>query len=199
MKNTIAKIGNVFCYYTETDHLTERRLELSLGHDFLNRFSPESITELGSVMIYQGRRSHTIVDLYDKSDPIILNLDGADYDYTDRNVLAISTIEHFDDVWQTNPIGHWKGGVVMTDKCFSTIDKIVKTSKNYLITVPIGIQTKMDESILKSDLRRLVLHRDDDNNWYRHGDVGDIGKFTYDKQYTCASAIHLITNIENYF
>ena len=199
MKNPHVRIGSVFLTYIDIDkegnnYFGERRIELPIGHDFLNKFEPESVIEVGSTLFNQGRSGHKVVDLYDTSHPHIMNVDGAVFDYTGFNVLSVSTIEHFDDKIVD---GVWRTGVEMTDKGFLTIKRIFETAKSYLITVPIGIHTRMDASISNSKIPRIVLCRDSYNNWMRSGD-NEIAGFTYDKQYPCAAAIHVITNLPNF-
>ena len=201
MKNQSVKIGDMFFTYINidkegNDYFADRRIELPMGHDFLNRFDPDTVIEVGSTLFNQFRHKHRVIDLYDTSHPQIINEDGAKYDYAGKNVLSVSTIEHFDDVQVE---GVWRTGVVMTDRGFQTIKRIFETAEKYLITVPIGIHLKMDAAILNSDIPRIVLKRDKYNNWKKHNDFKDIQSFKYDVEFPCSSAIHVITNIDKYF
>jgi hypothetical protein len=199
MKNIHTQVGKVLLTYIDIDkegkdYFGERRVELPIGHDFLNRFNPSTVIEVGSTMFNQERRLHKVVDLYDTSHPHIINVDGAEFDYTGFNVLSVSTIEHFDD---KQIDGVWRTGVEMTDKGFLTVKRIAETADKFLLTFPVGIHSRLDASILNSGIPRRIIFRDVDNNWDGRADISNIN-FGYDREFPCSAAIYLITNIDDY-
>lgn len=195
------QLGEYFIEYVNKDNqgkpfFGERRVEISLGQGFLNLHHDSTVVEVGSTMFNwrEDNRSHTVIDLHDTSDPRIINKDAAEYDYTGKNVLSISTIEHFDDVQVE---GVWRTGVQMSNKGFETIKRICSTANHYLLTFPVGIHSKLDQALLASDknlIRRFILKRDEHNNWSTEPNPDNFN-YAYDKPYPCANAIHVITNL----
>src|SRR5690349_144134 len=70
----------------------ERSIEVPLGEWFLNKFGL-NVVEVGSVMLNYGWDMHIMVDLSDPH-PKVLKYNALDLNYTDRDVLSISTVEH---------------------------------------------------------------------------------------------------------
>ena len=162
--NNTFKIGSLEIPYYRGWHgnreaMNERAPEIGLGNYFLDKF--EDVIEVGAVMPYYGRTKHIVFDPYDNH-PICNKVDVFNGDYNQRNVLSISTLEHvrFDG-------GYEKDKDV--NASFEAIQKIIKESKNYLITVPMWAHTTLLEQIYKSDLKYKILRRDDKrgfvNNW----------------------------------
>jgi hypothetical protein len=85
-----------------------------------------------------------------------------DYDYTDCNLLSISTLEHCGlDTGYNQPQAE--------DLAQRGLEKIIKQSRNYLITFPIGANRFLEDYVKKSDLPYTILRRTnfrgEVNNW----------------------------------
>lgn len=101
-----------------TTRLNERSVELSLMRIFLEKF--DSLTEIGAVSPYYFETyTHEVFDLTDNH-PRSKKKDARKIDIKGRNVLSVSTVEHFG-----------RGTV-------KYIKKIIETCPNYLITFPLG-------------------------------------------------------------
>lgn len=140
------KIGQVDLLYNREDvnsaWLNERSVELALGRYFAEKHN-NNIIELGAVCNqYSFFKQWPIVDPYDKYEQCIRN-DILDFDYTDKNVLSISTIEHcgVDGGYDRDKD---------INKSIQGLEKIIKEAKNYLITWPINAHNELDNFLAKS-------------------------------------------------
>jgi hypothetical protein len=134
---------------------TERIIELSLANEWLEK-CPDS-WEIGAVTpYYWPKRVKWIVDPTDKHPQVSHRISMFDLDFTGKDVLMISTLEH---------IGSCEYGI---DEEFNSIQAFLKISneaRNYLITFPIGWNALLDEFVLsgKSDsyckVRYLVRNK----------------------------------------
>jgi hypothetical protein len=199
MKNNGTKIGSIDLEYCNHEHnhayINERTIEVPLGNYFINKFKEENVFEVGAVMPYYGLTGHKVLDLYDNDGyKECIRINACDYDYSKLNVLSISTIEH---------IGMPDYGAIAIEdgykKAFNCIEKIIKESNNYLITIPIGYNIKLDELIRLSNLKVFIIVRDEDNNWDINLNKYMSNKFEYAKPYTCANALFIITNLEEFY
>ena len=187
------KIGSVTLPYYDKDAASERRIEISLGLDFVSRFSPDTIVEVGAVLPTHEPISHSVVDMYDVY-PKSIREDAMTYDYTGKNVLSISTIEHIG----RNDYAHL-GDVqeISPDSAFNCLEKIVRESNKYLITFPVDWNKDLEERVKKTDYPRIIMARDAGNNWVYRCSKDDF-EFTYGKPFDYANAICIITNIDDY-
>lgn len=171
------KIGNLELNYYRgwkgnREATNERALEVPLGQFFLEKF--EKVIELGAVMPYycdNGSKSpDEVVDPYDKFEKCF-KIDGEEYDYTQKNVLSLSTLEH---------IGNDNGYDSKLDqqKAARVIEKIINQSKNYLLCWGIGQHPKLDEYVQKSNLNVNILVRENRrgliNNWKEDSDKNNL-------------------------
>lgn len=192
------KIGNVMLPYYDKDAASERRIEISLGLDFVSRFSSDTIVEVGAVLPTHEPVQHDVVDLYDKYEKSIRQ-DATTYNYTGKNVLAISTIEHIgtDDYLDGKFRGVNEHKILDPDSAFVCLEKIIKESKKYLITFPIAWNRELEKRLTGTSYQRIVMARDGGNNWVYRCSKDDF-EFDYGKPFDYANAICIITNIEDY-
>lgn len=119
---------------------TERTVELSLANYWLDKVN--SVCEVGAVTpYYWPGRVQEVVDPFDTHELVTSHNSLFDCDFTGKNVLSMSTVEH---------IG---SGEYLEQK--TTIDalmKIVPECKTCLITAPIGYNKDFDEYILNNEL-----------------------------------------------
>ena len=170
----------------------ERSVETPLGDWFIQKFS-SNVIELGAVMCYYGCDKHIIIDLADLH-PKSQKIDGLLYDYTGKNVLSLSTVEHFNQ----SEYGNSKD-----EDAITVVKKITSEASNYLISFPIGYHPMLDTFIKNSSLPRVILKR---KNWQNEWEIDpNNSNFDYqfghfdgrfpDGQYNNANAVCLITNL----
>lgn len=118
---------------------SERIIEMALGKVFLDLY--RDVVEVGAVTPYYSEfvtSPDTVIDITDKK--ATLKINAFDFDYTDKNVLSISTVEH---------VGTGDYGIKERRTGEELIDKIIKESNKYLITFPIGYNFELDKVLDK--------------------------------------------------
>ena len=141
---------------------SERAIEISLGNWFIDKYK-ENIVEIGAVMpYYYDNYKFDCVDPYDNF-PGCFKVDGIDFDYSGKNFLSISSIEHIG--WD---VGYDKERD--KEKAFKVLKKIIKEAENYLITWPMGQNICLDQYLKESrDISYTLMTRDNFrgliNNW----------------------------------
>ena len=173
--------------YNKTKN-NERCVEVSLGFDFLKRVNNENVIEIGAVIPYYSE--NIIHDVYDIIDPydkcIRVDLTKTDFSFIGYNVLSISTIEH---------IGKGDYGLeVDNDIGIIFLKKIIKESKNYLITFPWGYNKIFDEQIIKEKIEFTLIRRVSEFVW-EHDITNNVDNILYNHPYCYGNGIILITNI----
>lgn len=172
MSNTF-KINDIELKYARESHndawQNERSVEVALGRYFLDRFDPNarhnekngdtirSSLEVGCVMPYYGIEGHEVIDLCDEH-RASKKANALDYDYTGRNVLCLSTIEHMHKKEYSN--GSDEDGV-------TCLKKILTSAHRYLITFP----TQYNEALTAylsthPEVPRFILRRINWKNEY---------------------------------
>lgn len=131
----------------------ERSVEIPLGRYFLQKFN--DTLEVGAVLPYYGNDSHTIIDLTD-AHPKSQKFNALDYNYINRNVLSISTIEHMMKREYNNG---------SDEDSINFLKKVVSSAKNYLITWGVSYNEFLDEYIKNhTEIPRFILRRVNQNN-----------------------------------
>lgn len=172
----------------------ERFIEVPIAKYFIDKFNINNCIELGAVMPYYGYECPVVIDPHDSYDKCH-RINGLDYDYTDKNVVSISTIEHFKpDEYNNRKINDG----------FTCLTKIIKESSNYLITWPIGYNKILDTTVANSNIKYTILKRVNmENHWevdisntvdYKYGyvDKNLNGLFPY------ANAICIVTTLKEF-
>jgi hypothetical protein len=117
--------------------MTERALELALADRWLEPVESDRVIETGAVTpYYWPRRVSTVVDPYDPHPLVTHRQSLFEVDLSDRDVLAISTLEHI-GVGDYGPVGAAETPV-------SAFEKIFRESRRFLITVPYGFNAAVD-------------------------------------------------------
>jgi hypothetical protein len=120
--------------------MTERALELAIADRWLEQVESERVIETGAVTpYYWPRRVSTVVDPYDPHPLVTDRLTLFDMDLSNRDVLAISTLEHI-DVGDYGPVGTGETAV-------NAFQKICRESKRFLVTVPFGYNAAVDATL----------------------------------------------------
>lgn len=155
----------------------ERALELAVAHEFLSLFPPRQVVEVGATTsttyfydVNDRRKAtplfvqvpHTVIDIGDQN-PWIVKTDAEDYDYVERFVLSISTLEH---------IGNGDYGEVDRDKAVRCLTKIINQSRAYLISFPPRYNPTLDFYVQRSDIPRFFFRKTGDREWsHREGEM----------------------------
>lgn len=140
----------------------ERAPEAALGKWFLNKYLPSTIAEMGAVLpYYVDEINHIVVDPYDNWIGC-QKIDGALYDYKNKNVISLSSLEHvgFDEGYERKE----------NNKAIKLLEKIVNEADNYLIEWGIGQHPILDEYVQNSNhLKYKIMVRENFrgiiNNW----------------------------------
>lgn len=147
----------------------ERAIELVLAERFLTQFG-DSILEVGAVTPYYFPNAvHPVADPFDEHARVTIKKCAEDLDFTNLNVLSISTLEH---------IGQTKGD---TNDAFRVIRRITEQSRNCLITLPPGLHPQLSDSFkaARTDFNYLFYVKT--NTW--RGPIWEIHSEGFDYPY----------------
>lgn len=131
-----------------TTLINERCIEIPLGIRFLDRIDINNIIEVGCVMPFYGYCEHLIVDQFEKDHPAgeVLNVDAMTFDFTGRDILCLSTIEHIgkEDYLNTD---------IDPQKAIDVLNKFDKEANSFLVTWGAMYHNELDEYV-KANLDR---------------------------------------------
>jgi hypothetical protein len=119
---------------------TERSLEVAIAIDWLDCTGPKEITEIGCVLPHYDVGDHIAIDLFEKH-PRAQNVDACDIDYTDKHVIAISTLEHIE-----------------SHDNRALLQKILDQCKSAYITVPAGFKNHPTAEQSAKNLEQWLLN-----------------------------------------
>lgn len=164
------KIGNLELEYIRENSnnawRNERSIELALAKWFAEKHAP--VIELGATCYqYSFFNNWDVIDPYDNGYPCI-RADILDYDYSNKCLVSISTIEHCGvDEGYNQPI--------VKDLAIKGLEKIVKQSKEYLITFPVGANRELEDYLRNQDEIKYTFmvrknSRGETNNWEQKQD-----------------------------
>ena len=96
MINKELTVDEYFDDPVNTTMINERCIELALGLRYMEKVGNDNLTEVGCVMPFYGYCEHPIIDLFEKDEPAgdVQNVDAEECDFTGRDVLCLSTLEH---------------------------------------------------------------------------------------------------------
>lgn len=195
MRNRL-QIGKAYIEYYEKDSTSERIIEIGLGLYFRNLLlnNTKDFLEVGAVLPSHMKVEHDVIDLFDPYEKCIRE-DATNYDYTERNVLAISTIEHIGrDDYKKDGFNQ----ILKPENASTCLEKIIKEANKYLITIPIGYNTYLDNYIANMNTTAIWLARDEKNNWFEYP-AGHAVKLSYGKPFDFANGLIILTNIDEFF
>lgn len=114
----------------------ERCIEIELGVRYKEK--AKNIIEIGAVLPYYVASDHVVIDPSDEKSTH--KIGAEEYDYTDKHILSISTIEH---------IGRLEYGLTNEDKdlAFNVFKSILHSCKSCLISWPIGFNKTLDDQV----------------------------------------------------
>lgn len=181
---------HIYSYYDHpynNTRINERAVEVPISLNFLNQFSP-NVVEVGCVTPYYIDAQHEIIDLVDDH-PKSKKQDAVEFDYKNKNVLSISTIEH---------IGRGDYGIQEKEKnsAIELCKKIIDESLNYFITWPLGYNLILDEWAFTNVNGLFISRRDDNKYLWMEKTFNDL---TIDNKvygsFHCANSIIILTNL----
>ena len=180
----------IFSYFHHPYNLTrenERIIEVPLGQFFINTFGYE-ITEVGAVMGYYGFNCKEVIDTHDPLPGVIKVNAAYGVDYANKNVLSISTIEHFKSDEYNN--------ISDNDSIFF-LEKVISSAKNFLITWPLGHNLLLDNYVKNSNkIPFFIMKRlSKDNQWEK--EKTNNFSYLYNSPYPYANAICCVTSLKS--
>jgi hypothetical protein len=138
-------------HYNDTQR-TERAVEIPLLKMYKDKI--DQFIEIGCVSPYYFPVTHTVYDLTDKH-PACTNLDADKIDLDNKNILSISTIEHFG----AGDYGNQKE----TNKASKFLEKILNLECTYLVSWPLGYNLELDEFVFLNVKTAAYISRDNND------------------------------------
>ena len=133
-----------------------------------------------------GGVKHTVYD-YGPQQGSTIRMDASDIDYTGKNVLSISTIEH---------VGNGDYGFPKEPhKAIEILKKMVNDSKNHLISFPVGANRELEEDIIKEGINYFIIERSPVNTWHQVISK-DFKQYRYNYPQYAGNAIAVVTNLD---
>ena len=163
----------------------ERKVELPVAFWFIKEYK-DNLIEIGEVSSFYEEPKHTVYDLVKEIGTTIIK-DAIDVDYTDANVISISTIEHVG----TGDYGHKPED----NKAWKLYEKIKNESKNYLISFPVGYNKEFEKVLTDNNVEYILMKRDQNNNWTSAKDQS-LSDFEYNNPYYAGNAVAFLTNLD---
>ena len=162
MNDKTFQVGNVMLEYNRSvaadlDPMTsqaidnERTIEVPLGQYFIDQTQDKSnLIEIGATLPHYREEKHQVVDL-DEKHPLAVNRDAYDMNFTGRDVVSISTIEHvhFDETDQ--------GTAIKIGHSAELAWRIVKQAQRYLLTWPIFHNLQLDAFMSLTDPKGFIV------------------------------------------
>ena len=167
---------------------TERTVELALAKEFMLSVKHDLI-EIGAVTPYYFDVSYDVVDPADEHPAVTKKMSLFDVDIKNKNVLAISVIEH---------IGTQDyDGVSANESSIDALNYILDNAKRFLITFPIGYNRDLQNYIFSKKLENANVcyyYRDINfNNWKHTTEVEKVCAMGYGPRWAnCVAVIYRI-------
>jgi len=145
------------------ERVVELRIAINWYEKLIEQGKKDSILEVGNVLQFYGHVEHKCIDLYAEYPDIsaggeVDNVDAREVDYTGKDVMSVSTIEHIDLAGEYEvKEGDGSGAITV-------LDKIVNESDSYFITWGPNANKKLDDYV-KSNLANYDWH-----GWVRTGE-----------------------------
>ena len=168
--------------------VNERKAELPIAFWFIENF-PDRLFEIGEVTPFYAEPHHTVCDTIPEK-PSTIKIDANDLDYSDKNVLSISTVEH---------VGSGDYGLpVEPHKAIKLVKKMISGANNWLITFAVGSNIELEADLGKNGIEFFLLERKLDNTW-RTANHCDLTRYKYNDPLPHGNAVIVITNLNVVF
>jgi len=145
------------------ERVIELRLAINWYEKLIEQGKKDNILEVGNVLQFYGHVEHKCVDLFAEYPDIsaggeVENVDAREVDYTGKDVMCVSTIEHIDLAGEYEvKEGDGSGAITV-------LNKIVNESDSYFITWGPNANKKLDDYV-KANLANYDWH-----GWVRTGE-----------------------------
>jgi hypothetical protein len=181
----IYEITQLFDHEHNNTIANERAIEIPLALRYLSEMNGD-LVEVGAVTPYYSTSNHKVIDPMDKKSTIKSRAE--DYDFTDENVLSISTIEH---------IGRGRKKYEkpkIKDLAFKVLKKICKESKSCLLSWPMGYNTELDKKVKQNidDFDYFFYHKKENKEWALSKDLKYFNS-KYGKPFRWGNSVIFIT------
>jgi len=134
------------CGY-KNNRMTERGIEITLAKKWLskNKSNINDIIEAGAVTpYYLPNKILNILDAYDSHELVNYKMDMLDYDFTNKYIISISTIEH---------VGTGDYDLEKREISVYALNKLLSECKCCLITFPMGYNKSLDKYVVDGNVR----------------------------------------------
>jgi hypothetical protein len=170
--------------YNNPTH-AERNVELPLAFWFLDKFRDDlrNVIEVGEVTPFYAPPQHAVYDVASEK-PDTIKMDAVKVDYSGKNLLSISTVEH---------IGTADYGQTPNPELLPAVIGKMLASKNYLITFPLGCNAQLEN--LVKDQHYIVLERIAPTKWRQKPDRNLTG-YKYHSPWYAGNALCILTNLD---
>lgn len=144
------------------NRMTERAFEMAIADKWL--IGKTSVCEVGAVSpYYWPGRIQRVIDPYDPHEAVTDKASLFDTDYTNLDILSISTIEH---------VGTGDYNLSKNESAQDALEMIINQARTFLITIPLGYNKILDEYIYNNkdrfkDILSVYSRNIYDNRWKR--------------------------------
>jgi hypothetical protein len=167
---------------------TERAVEIPISLDFIKKFS-NNLIEVGCVTPHYADLNHPVIDL-SENHPKSTKEDATTFNYTNKNVLSISTVEHVG-------LNDYSIEEKEKDASIKLCKKIFSESLNYFITWPLGYNLHLDSWAFENTNGFFISRKEEDKYSWQQKQFSQLS--AEDKRYGtffCANSIIILTNIK---
>lgn len=129
----------------------ERTIEVPLGQYFIDQLEDKSnLIEIGCTLRHYRSEDHPVIDLDELGEGVI-NQDAFNCDFTGKDVVSISTIEHI----HYDPTS--QGTAIKIGHSAELAWRIIKNAKRYLLTWPLSHNYQLDSFISLTDPKKFIV------------------------------------------
>jgi len=140
----------------DNERIVELKISMNHYEDLYNAGSKNNVVEIGNVLGFYGYCEHECIDKFAQMPDIspageVKNIDALDFDFTGRDIISVSTIEHIGTTDYDNPIANEGQDAV------DVLKKIEQESKSFFITFGPNYNNPLDNYV-KSNLESYDWH-----------------------------------------
>jgi hypothetical protein len=167
--------------------INERTVEVPISMDFVSKYGT-NLLEVGCVTPYYFDINHTVIDLAD-GHRLASVQDATTVDYSGKNVLSISTIEHVG-------LNDYDIKIKEKESAINLCKKIFTESLNYFLTWPLGYNKILDDWAFNETNAYFISRCNNDKYLWKEKTLTELSE--EDKKYGSfknANSILVLSNI----
>ena len=177
----------------DNERIVELRLAIDWYEELCGLDRKQNIVEVGNVLGFYGYSEHLCVDKFAESPDIspageVVNLDALEVDFTGKDVVSVSTLEHIGTDDYNNPNANEGEDAV------DVLKKIEEEANSYFLTFGPNYNNPLD-NFIKENLEKYDWHgwiRTDKGRWrYSDQDI-EVWEKVPDDPYPFANGIILL-------